>query len=135
MRLSNDQTTAYIGFIEQAQILYRREAQAYVHFLNTDRRLDEWVPEGQLRLAEPHEITESVEFRGRKRKRGSGYHGNSPSVSQNGEPRSTRSVSPAETESEEDSDIGEHLRMTSKRNFDRVNFGHWQIKTWYRLVS
>ncbi|GJJ13942.1 hypothetical protein Clacol_008199 [Clathrus columnatus] len=117
--------------LEQAQILHRRGAQAYVHFLNTDRRLDEWVPEAQLRLAEPHEITETVELRGRKRKRGSNRHVGSPSASQNGEPRSTRSVSPAESESEEDSDIGEHLRMTSKRNFDRVNFGHWQIKTWH----
>ncbi|KIJ32089.1 hypothetical protein M422DRAFT_783622 [Sphaerobolus stellatus SS14] len=23
------------------------------------------------------------------------------------------------------------MRLTAKRNFDRVNFGHWQIKTWY----
>lgn len=25
--------------------------------------------------------------------------------------------------------------MTSKRNFDKVNFGHWQIKTWYVCLS
>ncbi|KAF8531027.1 acyl-CoA N-acyltransferase [Gautieria morchelliformis] len=124
----------------QAQVLHRRAGgEVYVHFLNTDRRLDEWVPESQLRVAEPHEITESIEVRGKKRKRMSSYHLGSPSASQNGAlggsqdgaGHSAQSGSPDELETEEDSDTGEHLRITAKRNFDRVNFGHWQIKTWY----
>lgn len=123
----------------QAQVLHRRAGgEAYVHFLNTDRRLDEWVPESQLRIAEPHEVTEPIEVRGKKRKRMSSHHLGSPSTSQNGvhggsqdgAGHSGRSASLDVIESEEDSDTGEHLRLTAKRNFDRVNFGHWQIKTW-----
>ena len=125
----------------QAQVLHRRAGgEAYVHFLNTDRRLDEWVPESQLRVAESHEVTEPIEVRGKKRKRMSSRHLGSPSVSQNGAHargvsqdgpgRSAHSASSDGFVSEEDSDTGEHLRLTAKRNFDRVNFGHWQIKTW-----
>jgi hypothetical protein len=125
-------------------VLHRRGDEAYVHFLNTDRRLDEWVPESQLRVAEPHEIIEPVDPRGKKRKRVLSHHPGSPSASQNGAVpgeshdgvgvgmgHSGRSASPEGLESDEDSDTGEHLRLTAKRNFDRVNFGHWQIKTWY----
>ena len=136
-------TPTHIPFLNsllgQAQVLHRSaNGEAYVHFLNTDRRLDEWVPESQLRVAEAHEITEPIEVRGKKRKRMPSHHLGSPSASQNGAHgesqdgvgHSGRSASPGGFESDEDSDTGEHLRITAKRNFDRVNFGHWQIKTW-----
>ena len=32
---------------------------------------------------------------------------------------------------EEELDIEQHKQITSQRNFDKVNFGKWQIKTWY----
>ncbi|KAF4584674.1 hypothetical protein EYR40_004660 [Pleurotus pulmonarius] len=32
---------------------------------------------------------------------------------------------------EEDFDIRHHNKITAQRNFDKVNFGMWQIKTWY----
>ncbi|KZV77544.1 acyl-CoA N-acyltransferase [Peniophora sp. CONT] len=32
---------------------------------------------------------------------------------------------------EEEYDIQHHKQITAKRNFDKVNFGQWQIKTWY----
>ena len=32
---------------------------------------------------------------------------------------------------EEEYDIQQHKQITAKRNFDKVNFGQWQIKTWY----
>ena len=32
---------------------------------------------------------------------------------------------------EDDIDLGESRKKTEKRNFDKVNFGQWQIKTWY----
>lgn len=32
---------------------------------------------------------------------------------------------------EEELDIQQHKQITAQRNFDRVNFGKWQIKTWY----
>lgn len=31
---------------------------------------------------------------------------------------------------EEEYDIQHHKQITAKRNFDRVTFGRWQIKTW-----
>ena len=31
---------------------------------------------------------------------------------------------------EEEFDIQHHKQITARRNFDKVNFGHWQIKTW-----
>lgn len=115
----------------QAQVVHRRGVESYVHYLNTNRRLDEWISESHLRVAEPHEITEPLEQRGRKRKRVS--RAASPSC-RNGDAHGHRSASPSESESE-DSDIDEHDKMTNKRNFDRVNFGHWQIKTWYLFLT
>jgi hypothetical protein len=39
-----------------------------------------------------------------------------------------------ETSPEGDYDIQHHRRqITAQRNFDKVNFGRWQIKTWYVL--
>lgn len=32
---------------------------------------------------------------------------------------------------EEEYDIQHHKQITAKRNFDKVNFGQWQIKAWY----
>ncbi|KAG6331645.1 hypothetical protein ID866_7446, partial [Astraeus odoratus] len=32
---------------------------------------------------------------------------------------------------EEELDIQHHKQITAQRNFDKVNFGRWQIKTWY----
>lgn len=31
---------------------------------------------------------------------------------------------------EEEFDIKHHKQITAKRNFDKVNFGQWRIKTW-----
>lgn len=36
---------------------------------------------------------------------------------------------------EEEYDIEHHKQITAKRNFDKVIFGRWQIKTWYVLRS
>ena len=36
---------------------------------------------------------------------------------------------------EEEYDIEHHKQITAKRNFDKVIFGRWQIKTWYVLCS
>ncbi|KIL62189.1 hypothetical protein M378DRAFT_187391 [Amanita muscaria Koide BX008] len=35
------------------------------------------------------------------------------------------------TISEEDYDLEQHKRLFAQRNFDKVHFGEWQIKTWY----
>lgn len=36
---------------------------------------------------------------------------------------------------EEDFDVENYKQMTAQRNFDKVNFGQWQIKTWYVTIS
>jgi len=36
---------------------------------------------------------------------------------------------------EEELDIQQHKQITAQRNFDKVNFGKWQIKTWYAVPS
>lgn len=92
-------------------ILQRRpDGQVYVHYDGFDKRLDEWIPGTSLKPA-----NESV----RKRRRG------------------TPSPTPTESETqpdllmtEEEFDIKHHKQITAQRNFDKVNFGQWRIKTW-----
>lgn len=92
-------------------ILQRRpDGQVYVHYDGFDKRLDEWIPGASLKPA-----NESA----RKRRRG------------------TPSPTPTESETqpdplmtEEEFDIKHHKQITAQRNFDKVNFGQWRIKTW-----
>ncbi|OAX40490.1 acyl-CoA N-acyltransferase [Rhizopogon vinicolor AM-OR11-026] len=100
------------GAEQLAHILQRRsDGQVYVHYDGLDKRLDEWIPAASLK---------SVDTSARKRK------------------RDTPSPTPTEPESqpdplmtEEEFDIKHHKQITAKRNFDKVNFGQWRIKTWY----
>jgi hypothetical protein len=125
--------------LERAHILQRREGEVYVHYVNTDKRLDEWVPEKSVKLAEEDaEASSSHAINGRKRKRGE----NTNQLA-NSSPIRYRSVEFALDDddveeiqgevgmTEEDYDIQHHKQITAQRNFDKVNFGHWQIKTWY----
>ncbi|KAG2139660.1 acyl-CoA N-acyltransferase [Suillus clintonianus] len=110
------QNTSYIvnknGADQLVNILQRRpDGQVYVHYDGFDKRLDEWIPGAILKPAN--------EF-ARKRK------------------RDTPSPTPPEPETqpdplmtEEEFDIKHHKQITAQRNFDKVNFGQWRIKTWY----
>jgi hypothetical protein len=124
--------------LEHARILQRRDGEVYVHYVNTDKRLDEWVSESAVKpVAEDAEASSSSHVaNGRKRKRNEVIHPKSSS------PTRYRSVDFAiddddlvetqgEPMTEEDYDIQHHKQITAQRNFDKVNFGHWQIKTWY----
>jgi hypothetical protein len=99
------------GNQELAHILQRRsDGQVYVHYDGLDKRLDEWIPVASLKPVDPF---------ARKRK------------------RDTPSPTPTEPETqpepimtEEEFDIKHHKQITAKRNFDKVNFGQWRIKTW-----
>jgi histone acetyltransferase MYST1 len=125
---------------EHAYVLDRRGDEAYVHYLNTDKRMDEWIPEGNLRPAStesnlPNGTSAETTTRrtaGTKRKRG--HQSVSPSPEDDTE--DGHSAGPVQEEatitiSEEDYDFEQHKRITAQRNFDKVHFGEWQIKTWY----
>lgn len=110
-----------------------------MHYVNTDKRLDEWIPDTTVKPVEEQADPSSGSHaaNGRKRKR-DGL--NNTSISS---PARNRSVDVGvedgnlmETQgevtmTEEDYDIQHHKQITAQRNFDKVNFGHWQIKTWY----
>ena len=126
---------------------------SYVHYLNTDKRLDEWVSEEVVRPATEHEARAAIMgpesspatngIQTRKRKRGSDVTQPSPTTRRasntanalvnthkeedtpNGELIQLRELT------EEEYDIQQHRKLFSKRNFDKVVFGQWQIKTWY----
>jgi RNA binding activity-knot of a chromodomain len=126
--------------LEHAQILQRREGEVYVHYLNTDKRLDEWVSEGAVKPAEDASTSSSSHpTNGRKRKRDETRR----LIASSSSPARYRSVDFALDDddlaeiqaevsmTEEDYDIQHHKQITAQRNFDKVNFGHWQMKTWY----
>ncbi|OCH88992.1 acyl-CoA N-acyltransferase [Obba rivulosa] len=126
------------GNERQGFVLGRRPGEVYVHLVNTDKRLDEWVPEADVRLA----ATQAAEGSGvngtepgssRKRKRGHdglASDASTPRVGSSGTPMD-EDLAAAPHITEEEYDIQHHKQITAKRNFDRVTFGKWQIKTWY----
>ncbi|KAJ7182563.1 acyl-CoA N-acyltransferase [Mycena crocata] len=115
------------GIEQQAQILQRRQGQIYVHYVNQDKRMDEWIPEADWMPS----ATDSHHSRKRKRTSQQDSDDGSPtpdgelSAEENGVERGTMVVS------EEDFDFEHHKKITAQRNFDKVHFGDWLIRTWY----
>ncbi|KAJ7021058.1 acyl-CoA N-acyltransferase [Mycena alexandri] len=116
------------GIEQPAQIVQKRQGQVYVHYVNQDKRMDEWIPEADfMPSATDHHHS-------RKRKRGS-QHGDSDE----GSPTPEGELSAPEENgvertmviSEEDYDLEHHKQITAQRNFDKVHFGDWLIRTWY----
>lgn len=110
----------------EAVIVEERDDEVYLHYINENKRLDEWRSR-----VEVTDVTNdgSPSLRGQKRKRGtsasaSGSRGQSIDVQ--GEKFGSEDVSMTE----EELDLREHQRITAKRNFDKVRFGQWQIRTW-----
>lgn len=149
---SADQTRART---EQARVLERHGDEVYVHYVNTDKRLDEWVAQRDVRPVGPHEAAVATTSGvGRKRKRGNAKAHANANSNANGEGSASRRGSPSSRDSrlgsgsgsaqpemqnadvsasvitEEEYDIEHHKQITAKRNFDKVIFGRWQIKTW-----
>ena len=117
----------------------------YVHYVQTDKRLDEWVAERDVRPAGGHEAegtTSNGSARKRKRRStdGQNIQRGSPGQSRDGEPSGSAGAEEDADEdgaranasviTEEEYDIEHHKQITAKRNFDKVNFGKWQIRTW-----
>ncbi|KAG8899822.1 hypothetical protein FRB99_006437 [Tulasnella sp. 403] len=117
-------------------ILDRRGEEAYIHYVNTDKRLDEWVPANTIQLVSAP--TPPASSAGIKRKRSHSVDDSADqSTALDNSARS--STSPprapmdhlAESKEQDQEAVNEHQRITAKRNFEKVIFGAWQIKTWY----
>lgn len=102
--------------------------------------MDEWIPGSELRRVEPDSDALPSGTNNGKRKR-------EESTSRLGSPANSTRASSLETTilpdaqiaaaesqdtmTEEDFDVENYKQITAQRNFDTVNFGQWQIKTWY----
>lgn len=112
------------NYPEYVHVLERSRGQVYVHYINQDKRLDEWIDERDCRPAD--DTSERREGRSRKRKR------HTPASSRLGS--HSDDTPPAHEDdvplTEEEIDLQQHKQITAQRNFETVHFGHWQIKTW-----
>ena len=119
-------------------MLQRREGEVYVHYINTDKRMDEWVPEESCRRDGDAAQLPQAEFTNRKRKRKRDVNFNlQPSVlngfALRGVYGENNKGSPMPTEivmTEEDFDLQHHQQLRAQRNFDVVIFDVWKIKPW-----
>ena len=145
---------------EQATILHRRPGEAYVHYVDMDKRMDEWVPEDACRLLEtsaplppPPPVTETKKRRGgRPRTRRLEEEAEaSTSNTPNGAPApllpdpdyemqtqddAELTAGPAQAPmevvmTEEEFDLRHHQQLNAQKNFDMVVFDTWKIKPWY----
>ncbi|KAI8983259.1 acyl-CoA N-acyltransferase [Trametes punicea] len=125
------------GIHQQACVLDRHGDEVYVNYVNMDKRLDEWVPQRDVRPAGDHEADMASNGTSRKRKRGSIeeddlHRADSPGRSETLHVGSTQPEDAGQAViTEEEYDIQHGKQITAKRNFDQVIFGRWQIKTWY----
>ncbi|KAJ6567747.1 acyl-CoA N-acyltransferase [Mycena vulgaris] len=113
------------GIEQQAQILGRRQGQIYVHYVNHDKRMDEWIPEDDFMPS----ATDS--HHSRKRKRTSQHDSDEGSPTPDELSAEENGVERTMVVSEEDYDFEHHKQITAQRNFDKVQFGDWLIRTWY----
>ncbi len=104
----------------RGHVLSVNDEKVYVHYVGADKRLDEWLPGDRVtRVSEP-----STENQTKKRKRSDDDDGDDGS----GEQTPDSPVKLTVTEEELDSRIRE--RMTEQRNFEKVVFGDYVIRTW-----
>ncbi|KAI0271707.1 acyl-CoA N-acyltransferase [Gloeopeniophorella convolvens] len=105
------------GEDRKAHVLERRASEVFVHYLGTDKRLDEWVPTAAVHTGSSPPPTKA----------------NSSTTSRvNGSTRKRRrSPSPPPAPQPPAPLPSAATSAAARRNFDKVNFGHWQIRTWY----
>ncbi|CCM03718.1 uncharacterized protein FIBRA_05864 [Fibroporia radiculosa] len=124
------------GIEQHAYIVERRGEEVYVHYVNSDKRLDEWISQDAVRPSGSHEAGMASNGSTRKRKRSSVDGETSAGVAS---PIHLGALAGAlgpgtsnpQPITEEEYDIQHHKQITAKRNFDKVVFGRWEIKTWY----
>ena len=108
-----------------AQILDRRPGQVFVHYIGTDKRLDEWVPADTVRATTPPRDSLSPVCDAAPSRRVNGTSAR----------KRRRSLSLANAHDQDALDTTQPsaalpTMASTRRNFDKVNFGPWQIKTW-----
>ncbi|KDR68729.1 hypothetical protein GALMADRAFT_256551 [Galerina marginata CBS 339.88] len=141
------------GIEKSATIMHRRPGEVYVHYVDTDKRMDEWLSEEfctmhEMPLPPPPPPPPAPE---KKKKRGGKLPRNRPSEPTNPEASSSNTASvpppdlgepmqedgegaqaPAEVVlTEEEFDLRHHQQLHSQKNFDIVIFDAWKIKPWY----
>jgi histone acetyltransferase MYST1 len=122
-----------VSFSELAHILQRRDGEVYVHYVNTDKRMDEWVPEESCRCDSDGAQLPQAEItnRKRKRKRDVSYPSALNGFTLRGYGEDKGSPMPTEiVMTEEDFDLQHHQQLRAQRNFDVVIFDVWKIKPW-----
>ncbi|KAL5638939.1 hypothetical protein ACGC1H_003341 [Rhizoctonia solani] len=130
----------------RATIIQQRGSEYYVHYEGRDKRLDEWVSTSAVRLdndstsqANETDIGSQDGSRAKKRNRTTGpslaHSDGTPATTQDDEANSPATLPSALGPSLHTRDQTEaaqqHIALTAQRNFDRVNFDQWHIKTWY----
>lgn len=113
--------------VEYATVLERRQGQAYVHYINQDKRLDEWVDEADCRPADDV-LEENATVQRTRRRRTTPMFSRQGSYSDDAQPLHEEDGPPV---TEEEIDIKHHKQITAQRNFETVHFGKYQIKTWF----
>nr|GAT58853.1 ham group protein [Mycena chlorophos] len=107
---------------ERATVVSERKAadggsELYVHFVSQDKRMDRWVKESEF-LPLPDES--------RKRKRDQDDE-EDDARSYGGVAKEPRTIDMTE----EEYDLQHHKKIGAQRNFDKVQFGQYIIRTWY----
>ncbi|KAF8339782.1 acyl-CoA N-acyltransferase [Cantharellus anzutake] len=116
----------------QAEVIERKNNKAYVHYTNSDKRLDEWVDIEALHLlqaengAETREGRSSRATRAQKRKLEEALDSASESALTPGSHIDSDTL----FHDDEERSILEQQRKTYRRNYPQVVFGYWKIKTW-----
>ncbi len=113
-------------WIGKAHVLDRRPGEVFVHYLDTDKRLDEWISADNIRATTPSRDSTSPS------------RDTSPPRRVNGTSTRKRRRSASPTKAHDNDDTRETTQppaalptmASARRNFDKVNFGTWQIKTW-----
>ncbi|KAK7052391.1 histone acetyltransferase [Favolaschia claudopus] len=114
------------GTEQPAQIISRAPGQLYVHYVNQDKRMDEWIPEDEF-MPSATDVGPS-----RKRKRSQqGESDDEESMLDGDLLGEENGVERTMVVTEEDYDFEHHKQITAQRNFDKVQFGDWLIRTWY----
>ncbi|KAF8555943.1 acyl-CoA N-acyltransferase [Imleria badia] len=129
------------GIDQFVQVLQHRSADGHVHvhYEGSDKRLDEWIPGSELRRVEPDsDALPSGTNNGKRKREESSSPPGSPTNSTRASslaatplPDTKTVTASQDTMTEEDFDVQDYKQIIAQRNFDKVNFGQWQIKTWY----
>ena len=110
--------------IEAAHVIQKRDGEYYVHYLDTDKRMDEWVSEDACRLE--RDVSEPPTKRRRR-----GQRSSTPATT-NLDKEEEEGPGPKEVVmTEEEYDYQQHQEARQKKNFESIIFHDYKLKPWY----